>query len=203
MLKAEDLQVKIGREVIIDDINFELKRHEICTLLGPNGAGKTTLLRALAGILKPTRGNVTVDNIPVRKLHPDDRVRKVMHIPQEIGELPGLTVEEYLKLISNGEERVKDVAESLSLPLKKTLRELSGGMRRKAIFAIALVKDSDFWLLDEPFTFMDMESFEDLVEKVMEAKSKGRGIVVVTHDKKVAEEIGDRIVLMRDGRILS
>jgi iron complex transport system ATP-binding protein len=204
-LLCSEIHINFGRHEVLRGVDLCVKRGKITVLLGQNGSGKTTLLKTLVGIYKPKNGEVTVDGIPVLSLSPKERARKVLYIPQEVENFPAFSVSEFLSLgrLHREDGNVKKVAETFGISeiLGRNIRELSSGVRRRVLLALAFVQDSDYWLLDEPFTYMDIYSLRDVAMRIKEI-SKRKGVLLVTHDIVTARVLADEIYLINDGKIV-
>lgn len=188
---------------------------ETVILVGESGCGKTTLLRLFNRMVEPAAGEVRVRGVPVTDGDPIALRRHVGYVQQEGGLLPHWTVarnvelvpmllgwdaarrrtrsDELLRLINLDPDRYRD----------RYPRALSGGQRQRVAFARALAADPDVILLDEPFGAVDALTRLDLQEEFLRLKQQlGKTMVMVTHDLAEAFRLGDRIAVMRAGRIL-
>ncbi len=181
-----------GRRVL-ENINLTVGRGETLGIVGPNGIGKTTLLRIIAGIEKPSRGEVKVNG-------------RVGLVPQDDLLLPWKTLKDNISLglVLHGasreviEEKVKSVSSLLELGghLHKYPKEASGGTRRKAAVARALVMDSDVLLLDEPYVGLDVKTTQSLAGVLNRLRDRGVTLVIVSHQLWELASNADRIVFM-------
>ena len=190
-------------------VNLEIKRGEILALLGPNGAGKTTLINAICGVVFPTSGSVTVDGFDVIK---DFRKTRSMIglVPQE------LQLETFEQVFQNvaftrglygkraNPEIIEKILKDLSLWDKRDnkLRELSGGMKRRALIAKALSHEPKILFLDEPTAGVDINLRRDMWRVVKQLKEKGVTIILTTHYIEEAEAIADRVSVINNGEII-
>ena len=190
-------------------INLEINRGEILALLGPNGAGKTTLINAICGVVVPNSGTITVDGYDVVK---DFRQTRSMIglVPQE------LQLEAFEKVFQNvsftrglyGKKKnpavIEKVLKDLSLWDKKDnrLRELSGGMKRRALIAKALSHEPQILFLDEPTAGVDITLRRDMWRVVKQLQDKGVTIILTTHYIEEAEAIADRVSVINHGEII-
>ena len=190
-------------------INLEINRGEILALLGPNGAGKTTLINAICGVVVPNSGTITVDGYDVVK---DFRKTRSMIglVPQE------LQLEAFEKVFQNvsftrglyGKKKnpavIEKVLKDLSLWDKKDnrLRELSGGMKRRALIAKALSHEPQILFLDEPTAGVDITLRRDMWRVVKQLQDKGVTIILTTHYIEEAEAIADRVSVINHGEII-
>ena len=190
-------------------VNLEIKRGEILALLGPNGAGKTTLINAICGVVVPTSGSISVDGFDVIK---DFRKTRSMIglVPQE------LQLEAFEKVFQNvsytrglygkraNPEIIEKILKDLSLWDKKDnrLRELSGGMKRRALIAKALSHEPQILFLDEPTAGVDINLRRDMWRVVKQLQEKGVTIILTTHYIEEAEAIADRVSVINHGEII-
>ena len=198
-----------GKFEALKGVNLEIKRGEILALLGPNGAGKTTLINAICGIVVPTSGSISVDGFDVIK---DFRKTRSMIglVPQE------LQLEAFEKVFQNvsytrglygkraNPEIIEKILKDLSLWDKKDsrLRELSGGMKRRALIAKALSHEPKILFLDEPTAGVDINLRRDMWRVVKQLQEKGVTIILTTHYIEEAEAIADRVSVINHGEII-
>ena len=198
-----------GKFEALKGVNLEIKRGEILALLGPNGAGKTTLINAICGVVVPTSGSITVDGFDVIK---DFRKTRSMIglVPQE------LQLEAFEQVFQNvsytrglygkraNPEVIEKILKDLSLWDKKDnrLRELSGGMKRRALLAKALSHEPQILFLDEPTAGVDINLRRDMWRVVKQLQEKGVTIILTTHYIEEAEAIADRVSVINHGEII-
>ena len=188
---------------------MEIKRGEILALLGPNGAGKTTLINAICGIVTPSSGYITVDGFDVVKDFRETR-SQIGLVPQE------LNLEAFEQVFQNvsftrglygkkeNPEYIEKILKDLSLWDKKDnrLRELSGGMKKRALIAKALSHEPKILFLDEPTAGVDISLRRDMWRSVRELQEKGVTIILTTHYIEEAEAIADRVSVINNGEII-
>ena len=175
-------------------------------LLGENGAGKSTLLRILAGLLQPTQGKVTVfDNLtPHDARH---RIGYMSHAPMLYDELTGAENLAYFRSLYptdaclTPEDALRQVGLDPALP--RTLGQYSQGMRQRASLARVLLSQPELLLLDEPFSNMDVESVQQMVQLLARFRSTNRTILITTHQRDLAAPIADQILTLKAGRLHS
>ena len=210
LIKIDNLKktFKGGLEAL-KGVNLEIQRGEILALLGPNGAGKTTLINAICGIVLPTSGNISVDGYDVVKDYRKTR-SMIGLVPQE------LHLEAFEKVFQNvsytrglyGKKKdpayIEKILKDLSLWDKKDskLRELSGGMKRRALIAKALSHEPKILFLDEPTAGVDINLRRDMWRAVKELKENGVTIILTTHYIEEAEAISDRVSVINNGEII-
>lgn len=190
--------------IALQDINLEIKDGEFVVFIGPSGCGKSTLLRVIAGLLKPTSGQMLINGKPVNKPGADRAV-----VFQDDSVFPWMTVEqnvEYgLKIRGVGKkEREETVNRFLSMVglvrpgIHKMLpKELSGGMRKRVDMARAIANGPEMLLMDEPFGMLDAMTKEKLQMETLKIwEETGKTICFVTHDLEEAIFLADRIVVL-------
>lgn len=211
-LQVNDVSVRFGNKLAVDNVQLILKEGQIGCLLGPSGCGKTTLLRTIAGFQLPTEGEIilhkTVVSQPGWALAPERR--RIGMVFQDIALFPHLTVEDNiafgLRDIPRNEQKVR-VERLLKLIGLEDIgarypHQLSGGQQQRIALARALAPQPDILLFDEPFSSLDVELREQLARDVRHIlKELAITAVVVTHDQMEAFAMADEIGLMRDGKL--
>ena len=193
----------------LKNINLNIKKGEIFAMLGPNGAGKTTLISIICGIVRLSSGKVTVDDLDIIKDYRSTR-SKIGLVPQE------LTLEQFESVFNNvsysrglygkkpNPEYIKRILKDLSLWDKKdlSLRQLSGGMKRRVLIAKALSHEPSILFLDEPTAGVDVELRKDMWKIVEDLRKTGVTIILTTHYIEEAEAIADRVGVINQGEII-
>ena len=195
--------------VILDDVSLNIEKGEFICLLGPSGCGKSTLLNAMAGFLKPTSGEIKIENQIVQKPS-----MKYVTIFQNYGLLPWRTVQKNVELgletQKYSKEKKAQIAShylkmvGLEHAAKKRPAQLSGGMQQRVAIARALAVEPDILFMDEPFGALDAITRMKLQTDILEiAQDTKKTVVFVTHDIEEAVFLADRIVIMsaNPGRI--
>ena len=213
-LSAKGLHKQYGERMVVKEVDVSVERGEIVGLLGPNGAGKTTSFYMITGMIKPTMGNVFLDDLDVTNDAMYKRARKgIGYLAQEPSIFGKLTVEDNLKLVlemrkdlslDSQNEKMKSLLDDLSvshLSLSKG-NTLSGGERRRVEIARCLCMDPDFILLDEPFAGVDPIAVEEIQGIVHSLKEKEIGVLITDHNVRETLSITDRSYLLFDGQIL-
>jgi len=202
----------------VDDVTLEIRAGEFLALLGSSGSGKSTLLNLMAGLDRPTSGAIFAQGRNLSEMNPLDlaryRSRTVGMVFQSFNLLPRMTLEENVELplrlaeVDRGERagRVREALERVHLEKRLTHRpsELSGGEQQRAALARALVNRPTLLLADEPTGNLDSatgESIMVLLRKIQQ--SLGMTIVLVTHERPLAERFADRIASVADGKLAS
>ena len=190
-------------------VNLSIKKGEIFAMLGPNGAGKTSLISIICGIVTPTSGKITVDDFDIIDDYRETRSR-IGLVPQE------LTLEQFETVFNNvsysrglyGKKpdptHIKKILKQLSLWDKKdlSLRQLSGGMKRRVLIAKALSHEPKILFLDEPTAGVDVELRQDMWKIVESLRETGVTIILTTHYIEEAEAIADRVGVINQGEII-
>ena len=210
LIKIDNLKKTFqGGLEALKGVNLEIQRGEILALLGPNGAGKTTLINAICGIVLPSSGTISVDGYDVIKDYRKTR-SMIGLVPQE------LHLEAFEKVFQNvsytrglyGKKKdpayIEKILKDLSLWDKKDskLRELSGGMKKRALIAKALSHEPKILFLDEPTAGVDINLRRDMWRAVKELKENGVTIILTTHYIEEAEAISDRVSVINNGEII-
>jgi ABC-2 type transport system ATP-binding protein len=196
-----------GTFTAVDDLSFEVASGEIVGLIGPNGAGKTTTLRSLAGILRPTTGNVRVDGHDLVEA-PLEAKRRLAFMPDEPHLFEYLTVDEHLRLVArlyavdDFDRRARALIDELELSGKEGSLpgELSRGMRQKVVIACGLVRSATTLLFDEPLTGLDPLGIRRMRETIVSRARQGAAILLSSHLLHLVEEVCTRVIIMDRGR---
>jgi spermidine/putrescine transport system ATP-binding protein len=212
-VELKDVAVKYGDFLALKNINLYVEAGEGLVLLGPSGCGKTTLLKAVAGLTPVAHGRVYIGGKDVTDLPPDKR--GVSMVFQDLALFPHLNVFENvafgLRLRRLPEREVRrQVMWALELVrldpqqfMERKIHQLSGGQQQRVALARALVVQPEVLLLDEPFSHIDLDVKNQLLEELKILHNKlGFTLIYVTHDRFEAVEVGDRIALMRAGEIV-
>ncbi|MCT9933544.1 ABC transporter ATP-binding protein [Planotetraspora sp. A-T 1434] len=217
-LQAVDVRLGYGDRVIVDGLHLGVEAGTVTTIIGPNGCGKSTLLRALGRLLRPAGGHVLLDGKRIDKL-PTREVAKLLGVlPQAPTAPEGLTVGDlvargrhphqtwYRQWSTEDEAAVTEALEWTGLLdlSDRPLDELSGGQRQRAWISMALAQGTGLLLLDEPTTFLDLAHQVEVLELVRHLhREAGKTVVMVLHDLNLAARYADRLVAMRDGRVVA
>ncbi len=212
MLEVKGLTKHFGDLVAVDDVTFSVQPGEVLALLGPNGAGKTTTVRMLSAILQPTSGDAWVTGYDVRTEGADVR-RNVGVLTEAPGLYTRMTGWEYLDFFGKvrgiptveRRKRVEYLADSfrMTFALPRRLGEYSRGMSQKIALMRTLLHDPRVLLLDEPTSTMDPESTRLVRNTILQMREDDRrSFVICTHNLPEAEELADRIAIIRQGKIL-
>jgi len=210
VITISHLTKRFEGKVAVNDISFQLADREFLVLVGPSGCGKTTTLRMLAGLEPATSGDIYFGERLVNEIRPKDR--NVAMVFQDYAVFPHLTVYENIAygLRSRGvpnktvKERVPAAAKMFRIEplLNRKPRQVSGGERQRVALARAMVRDAVLYLYDEPLSNLDAQLRHQAREDILALhREKQASSVYVTHDQSEAMALGDRIAVMREGRI--
>lgn len=196
----------------VDGIEIKIPEKCVFTILGSNGSGKTTTMRMLTTVLKPTEGTIIYDDLEGIE-HTTDIRKKIVFIPQFSVTQSDLTVYEniyyyyYLRQysMSDARKKAKKVLEEYDLIQYKDekVRSLSGGYRRRIEVGRGLEDDAKYVFMDEPTTGLDPQTRRLVWRKVIEAKEKGKTIVLTTQIMEEAEALADYIAFLKKGKLLT
>ncbi|MCM1303513.1 MAG: ABC transporter ATP-binding protein [Lachnospiraceae bacterium] len=208
-LRLEKVSKTYGNKKVVDEIDCVLS-HGVYGLLGANGAGKTTLLRMVCGILEATEGKILCQGMEIRKMGAEYR-RLLGYLPQNFGYYPEFTAKKFLlylaalKAIPKKEaaDKVEELLRLVELDevKDKKIKTFSGGMVRRLGIAQALLGDAEILLLDEPTAGLDPKE-RIRFRNIISALSKDKIIILSTHIVSDVEYIADKILLMKEGRLL-
>ena len=203
----ERITFSYGGHLAIDDVSLDLFADEVFVLMGPNGAGKSSLIRLLTGALKPASGRVSL-------MTPSgDGSALLGFVPQEIALYPWLSARENCRAfarVAGLDRRVTAlrIGEALQLTqcesvADRPISQLSGGNKRRANIAAALVGNPTLLILDEPTVGVDFEARRAIAQTIEALKSSGRSVLMTTHDFEEAGALADRVGFLVDGRLVA
>ncbi len=194
----------------LDRVSFDIQPGEFFGLLGPNGAGKTTLISILAGLSRPSAGRVAVMGHDVQADYAQAR-RQLGIVPQELVFDPFFNVREALRFqsgyfgVKHNEAWIDELLESLGLADKagSNMRQLSGGMKRRVLVALALVHRPPVIVLDEPTAGVDVELRQTLWQFIAKLNREGHSVLLTTHYLEEAEALCGRIAMLKSGQVVA
>jgi ABC-2 type transport system ATP-binding protein len=212
ILKAEDLSKRYEDGILaLDHLNLNVRGGEAYCLLGANGAGKTTTINLFLNFIPPTTGTCFINGIDVTRdpleakkyvafvsenvmLYGNFTARQNLDFFAKLGGKPDLTKEHYYQVMRRVSLQEK--------AFEQRVKTFSKGMRQKLGISIAVIKDAPAILLDEPTSGLDPKAAEEFLEILDELKKEGKAILMSTHDIFRAKEIGDRVGIMKEGRLV-
>lgn len=211
MIKVDKLKVSFSGFVAVDSISFEVAPGQVVGILGSNGAGKSTTMKALAGIIRPESGTITVDGHFLTSLDEEEAARGVIGYCPDVGGLvTGNTPREHIQLLLSLHDRVKDYDLGLYLVNEIGLDKFidtpvggfSHGMSRRLSVILATLASQKVLILDEPFDGVDPIGVDAIEKIVQEAKANGLAVIVCTHLQSILTRVVDDLLIMKDGRIV-
>ncbi len=218
IIETIDLSINYGNKVAVADVNLHVEAGELVTIVGPNGCGKSTLLKAIARIMRPSKGQIKLWNKDIRAMHTKEIAKKIAVLPQMRHTPSDFDVETLIRYgryphgnfmgrLTAEDQSVIDwaVAKTGMDKLRyKKLNNLSGGENQRAWIAMALAQKTDVIILDEPTTFLDISHQLEVLELLRDLNRKEKvTIVLVLHDLNQAIRYSDRTYVMREGKVIS
>ena len=210
-ITLKNIHKEYGKEIIIPELNFTIEDGSFTVLVGPSGCGKSTTLRMIAGLEKPSSGEILIDDENVVDVEPGKR--GIAMVFQNCALYPTMSVKDNIefglknKKIPKEERKqlIEDVSEIVGLTpyLNRKPSELSGGQRQRVALARAMVKKPKVFLMDEPLSNLDAKLRQQMrIELIELHKRLGTTFIYVTHDQIEAMSMGDNIILMDKGVIM-
>lgn len=215
MIEVKSITAGYGKEPVLREVSVSIGKGCLTSVIGVNGSGKSTLLKALLSILPLRGGDILVDGASLGAMKRQDIARRIAWLPQG-KQLPDMTVEQmvllgrfphmgYPRRASQQDRRIAFACMDrlgIAGQARQMLHTLSGGMRQNAYIAMALAQDSDYILLDEPTTYLDIRHQLGLMKTLRQLSEEGKGILAVMHDLPMAFTFSDQIIVMDGGRVL-
>ena len=208
-IDIQNVTVAYHGKVALHSASIQLEEGVICGLVGMNGAGKSTLFKAIMGFVKPTRGNVLIQGLPIRQVQKRNLVAYVpqseevdWNFPVNVYDVVMMGRYGYMNLLriprSIDKQIVQESLERVGLwdMRFKQIGELSGGQKKRAFFARALAQQGTVLLLDEPFAGVDIKTEKLMIDMLMELRQAGHTILISTHDLASITTFCDQVVLI-------
>lgn len=223
-VKLDSVSINASEKIILNNINLEIKKGEMIAVLGKSGAGKSTLLRVIAGLIKPSSNTVYFNNVDFVSLKKNDKnqLRKIVgFIPQQFKLIKELSVFEnvmigrlgkmgrfssMLRIYPQNDKKIAlECIAKVGLSGKESLmvRKISGGEQQRVAIARCLAQEPQIMLADEPVASLDISLVETILEILDHENKKGKTVVFVMHDVELAKRFAKRMILMKEGRIIS
>src|SRR5262245_36774636 len=211
MLRFDNVTRTYGPRVAVDGLQLELHGGELFALLGHNGAGKTTTIKMLVGLLKPSAGTIEVGPYNVVD-HPREVSRLIGYVPDQPFLYDKLSGREFLRFVADmhglddAAARAAVERETRRFQLQEFLDQLtesySHGMRQRTVFAAAMIHEPEILVVDEPMVGLDPHSIRLVKDLLRSYALSGKLVIMSTHTLTVAEEIADRLCVMRSGQVV-
>ncbi|KAA0566841.1 ABC transporter ATP-binding protein [Rossellomorea aquimaris] len=215
MIHIRGLSKYYGKKLVVEDVTVTIQPGQITSFIGPNGAGKSTLLSMVSRLLDSDSGEVILDQDDLRKMNSDDLAKRVAILKQSNFLNVRLTVRELVsfgrfpyskgRLTEEDERAVNQSLDYMNLADLEGnyLEELSGGQRQRAFIAMVIAQDTDYILLDEPLNNLDMKHSVQIMKILRRlVDDLGKTVVIVLHDINFASVYSDRIVAMKNGKVI-
>jgi len=214
MIELRNIKKSYGDVVAVDGIDLVIENAKICMLLGPSGCGKSTILRLINRLIDPDFGEILINQKSNMSYKKEDLRRNMGYAIQGVGLFPHMTVGENISVVpklykweeSRIKTRIEELLDLVGLPIeyaKKYPRELSGGEAQRVGVARALGADPQFLLMDEPFGALDPVNRKRLQREFLEIQRRlKKTVVFVTHDINEAATMADKLVIMKEGKIV-
>ncbi|MCB5237766.1 ABC transporter ATP-binding protein [Niallia circulans] len=205
IVELRNVTKEFQQKKVVKDVSFSIKQGEMVAILGANGAGKTTTMRMLLGLMKPTRGTVSLFQKNPRQ---KEVLEKIGGMLQEVSVMDSLKVRELIQLIQSYYQNPIELTTLLELTglqeedWNQRTEKLSGGQKRRLNFALALAGNPDLLFLDEPTVGMDVTSREQFWKKMKELNRQGKTILFTTHYLQEADEVAGRIIMINKGEVV-
>lgn len=216
MIELSGATKRYGRATVLDDVTVSFGEEGVTALIGPNGAGKSTLFSLVGRLIQADEGSVAIDGADVRTASSKQLARTIAVLRQDNTIGARLTVNDLVefgrfphsqgRLTVADRDKIEEALRYLELdPFRhRFLDELSGGQRQRAFIAMVLAQDTRYVLLDEPLNNLDLRHMTEIMKLIRRmADDLGKRVVIVLHDINFAATYSDRIVAMRDGRIVA
>lgn len=208
VLKVTNLKKRYKSTNAVNGISFLLNKGEIVALTGPNGAGKTTTIKCILGLLRKNDGKIFING---ENNNSKEVKYKLAYIPETPDIYPMLTVWEHIKFMAmvykiNGwQERAEKILSDFDILDKKNQlgKNLSKGMKQKLSICCALIHDPEIFFIDEPLVGLDPKAVRELKDAFKTLREEGKTLLISTHMLDTAENLCDRIIVMKNGKILA
>ena len=215
ILGAHDISIRYGSHQVVHNVSFSLQPGEVLCVIGPNGSGKSSLVKALAGVVEPYHGTLSLDGSDLSSFSKKEVAKHIGYVPQNLHYLTSATVHEVvilgrrphvqwslslhdLEVVEKAMERVYITHLS-----DKLLSETSGGERQRVFLARTLAQDPDIFLFDEPTSALDIKHQIEVFSMIQQLAASGKAVLVVVHDLNFAYRFADRILLMHEGHVVT
>ncbi len=209
-LSSENLSLRRGGRLVLHQATVSLCPGEITAICGPNGAGKSSLLMGLAGLLEPAAGSVSLGDDTLLEIQARERAKAIGYLPQSADVAWDVSVESLVALgrlphRDRGEAEIEAAISALNLEdlRRRPASKLSGGERARALLARVLAGSPQWVLADEPLAALDLAHQLALITHFKSCAEAGQGVVIVLHDLALAMNHADRVLVLREGRLVA
>ena len=210
MIHLERITKSYNGKTAVSGLNIEVPRGQVFAFLGPNGAGKTTTVKMIVGLLKPTKGSVSVCGLDVETQYEEIK-KRISYVPDHPYVYDKLTGREFLYFVAKmygldkSGERIERYAEIFETEdyLDSMIESYSHGMKQRIVISAALMRDPEVIVVDEPLVGLDPKSSRTVKDLLREKAKEGATVFMSTHMISVAEETADRIGIIHHGRLVA
>ena len=210
-VQVKNLRKEFKNTLAVNDISFHIDKNKTVGLLGPNGCGKTTSIGMILGLIKPSGGQIIIDNENLENLKRDDILSRInfaspyIELPKKLTVRQNLEVYGRLYGIKNLNERINEISEDLDITsfFKRQTGELSSGQKNRVSLAKSLINKPEILLLDEPTASLDPDTGDFIRSYIQEYRSKNKvTILLASHNMGEVERLCDSIIMMKSGKII-
>lgn len=215
LIELKNVSKSYDNTKVVDNLSLTINQGEFVVLIGESGCGKTTTMKMINRLVNTTKGKIFIDGVDIKSISPYELRRKIGYVIQKVGLFPHMTVGENIELIpklkkwepEKRKERAMELLDLVDLPGEEYYdrypHELSGGQQQRIGVARALAINPDIILMDEPFSALDPLTREQLQNELIKLQEElHKTIIFVTHDMDEALKLGNKIAVMKDGKIL-
>ena len=212
MIRTHAIEKSYGKFQALFPLDLHVRKGEVFGFLGPNGAGKTTTIRMLSGVLPPPRGRVEIDGLDIEQ-HPVETRRKIGYIPDRPYLYEKLTAREFLQFVGGlfGMDDAEIAAEGARLLAfhdlarfaDRLIEGFSHGMKQRLTLSAALLHKPALLIVDEPMVGLDPKGHRQIKDVFRAMADRGQTVFLSTHSLDVAQEVCDRLAIIRKGRIVA
>ena len=210
-IQIKNLTKKFKNNLAVNNINFSIEKNNVLGLLGPNGCGKTTSIGMILGLIKPTSGQIIIDNKNLESFKRNDILARInfaspyIELPKKLTVSQNLEVYGRLYGIKNRKERIEEISEDLDIKdfFDRQTGELSSGQKNRVSLAKSLINKPEILLLDEPTASLDPDIGDFVRTYIQSYSSKYKvTILLASHNMAEVERLCDSIIMMRSGKII-
>ncbi|BAC12470.1 ABC transporter ATP-binding protein [Oceanobacillus iheyensis HTE831] len=203
MIELTDVYKRFGRKSILNGVTFQAKKSEITCLIGINGSGKTTILQSIMNLTPISKGKITIDGDLLNKY----TYEKLTYIPDTITLLPRMKIKEAFMFMNDfylnwNQKRADEMLKFFKLDREDRIMNLSKGNKAKVNMLMGLAMDTDYILMDEPFSGIDIFSREQIADVFTSHLVEDRGVIITTHEISDIEHLIDKAILIDDGVVV-
>lgn len=203
MLKISHVNYSYGKRSVLKDVSFEIQPGEITSIVGMNGSGKTTLMNLIMKLIPMQEGTISIDDEPVT----EKDFNRISYVPDQIIIPRNMTIQETLDFMHRyyacfNPQRASDLLTYFYLSRQDKISTLSKGNTAKMNILLGLCLDTDYIIMDEPFSGIDALARERIMQVFTSQLVEDRGVLIATHEIHEIENLLDKVVLLRDGKII-